>query len=115
MCQKYLRGFPREDREDVLHNAYLRMVTGRIPEKFDPTKANFGGMVYLAARCAAIKFLRKRMREGRQAETEEEEQGRETLLETIDERVQREASLQVWEIEAGANPEGPSGTAGGPG
>lgn len=40
--------------EEMVHEAFIRMLRFKALEKFDPSKSNFGGMVFVAARTVAI-------------------------------------------------------------
>jgi hypothetical protein len=54
------RAIPTADYEqlqELAHEAFLRMKRFTILERFDADKSNFGGMVFVAARSAAVNWL----------------------------------------------------------
>lgn len=59
LCRKLLFGRQSQDWQDANQEAYLRLLNTQILEKFDSSRANFGGMVFLACRSACCNTGRR--------------------------------------------------------
>lgn len=66
LCRQILRSklpFATEDeRESLAHDVWLRMHDHKLMEKFDPSKSNFGGMIFFTTRTVLTTYLSRKSR-----------------------------------------------------
>jgi len=66
-CKKLIRSFlPFAEPDEVdsfAHDVFLRCVTHRMIERFNPEKANFGGVIFFVTRTVCCNHLNKKSRD----------------------------------------------------
>lgn len=67
LCNQIIRKLiPYSDegeRESLAHDVFLRCLEHKMIERFDPAKANFGGVIYFVTRTICVNFLTKKGRD----------------------------------------------------
>lgn len=51
------------ERESLAQDVFLRCLEHKMIEKFDPAKANFGGVIYFVTRTICVNFLNRKSRD----------------------------------------------------
>lgn len=61
---KTILPFAEDDEVEMLvHDVFLRFVNNKVMEKFDATKANFGGAIFFVTRSICVNYLDKKTRD----------------------------------------------------
>lgn len=66
LCHKIIRSIlshsTEDERETLAHDVFERLMKSRMLEKFDPEKANFGGVVFFVTRSIVVNHLDRKGR-----------------------------------------------------
>lgn len=66
LCKKLVRAklpySTDDEKETLVHDVFLRLLDKKMLEKFDPSKANFGGVIYFVTRSIVSNHLDKKTR-----------------------------------------------------
>lgn len=66
LCHQLIRHFlpygDQDERDTLAHDIFLRLMDKDMITRFDPSKANFGGVIYFVTRTVCINHLSKKSR-----------------------------------------------------
>jgi DNA-directed RNA polymerase specialized sigma24 family protein len=66
LCHQIIRSMmpyaDQQEREDLAHNVFLRAYEKKILDVFDPTKSNFGGVIFFLTRTVVVNHLGRKSR-----------------------------------------------------